>query len=47
MKDYKDYKVVKVSQPNSAGYVKVTAMHKLGFTYVYTLHIDIINKRKQ
>ena len=43
----KNYTIVNVSNPNSFGYVEVTAMHKLGFTYVYTLHIDIINKRKQ
>jgi hypothetical protein len=43
----KDYKIINVSEPNRLGYIEVTTMHKLGFTYVYTLHIDIIKKRKQ
>jgi hypothetical protein len=43
----KDYKIINVSNPNRDGYVQITAMHKLGFTYVYTTHVDIINKRKQ
>ena len=39
------YSIINVSEPNWFGYVVVTAMYETGITFVYTLHIDIINKR--